>query len=91
MGKVHRIRFNAKQGQIFKLGTRSFGAGVWNEISSADIKRLVEMGADGLFSFDPELPQPKIKKTTERMDAGDNKSKKEGKKSPKKKKSHKED
>lgn len=91
MGKVHKIRFNGKQGQAFKLGTQSFAAGIWNEISSVDVKRLVEMGADGLFSFDPELPKPKVVKKTERDDAGEKKSKKEGKKSPKKKKSHKED
>ncbi len=91
MGKVYKIRFNGKQGQIFKLGTRSFGARIWNEISSADVKRLIEMGADGLFSFEPELPKPKVTKTTERMDAGETKGKKGGKKSPKKKKSHKED
>lgn len=86
MGKVQKIRFNGKQGQSFKLGTQSFAAGIWSEISSADVKRLTEMGAHGLFSFDPELPKPKIVK-----DAGENKGKKESKKGSKKKKPHKED
>lgn len=78
MAKVQKIRFNGRQGQKFKIGTLSFAAGIWYDISPADTKRIIEMEIQGMFSFDPELKNVK--------DAGEDKNKKEAKKEKKAKK-----